>query len=101
MTAKDQRIVELEAEGYVVLRAKSYRLAEERRRIAECRTEWAERDAEHAREWAREAWREHRRLADRCTFLYGAAIEHGATQEGLGGDLFLIEQQNAPVGEGL
>jgi hypothetical protein len=85
----------LEAEGYVVLRAKSYRQAEERRRVAENRARWADESAEHAREWAREAWREHRRLADRCTFLYGAAIQHGATQEGLGGDLFLIEQEHA------
>lgn len=76
----------LEASGYVVLRAKSYRQAEERRRIAQMSVYWAERDSEHARTWARDCLAEERRLADRCTYLYGLAARHGASDEELLGN---------------
>jgi hypothetical protein len=38
---------------------------------------------EHTREWANNAFRQERRLAARCTFLYGVALAHGATREEL------------------
>jgi hypothetical protein len=76
----------LEADGYVVLRAKSYRQAEERRRIAENRAYWEERAAEHARIWARECREYERRVGERCTYLYGLAARHGATDEELRGE---------------
>jgi hypothetical protein len=72
----------LEAEGFVVLRAKSHRHAQERQRIAE-----AERrlEAEHTRAWANKAFDEMRQLSDRCTYLYGLAARHGATDDELAG----------------
>lgn len=75
----------LEGEGYVVLRAKSYRQAEERRRVAQARVFWAEDVAETARIWARDCLAEERRLRDRCTHLYGLAARYGATDEELRG----------------
>lgn len=75
----------LKAEGYVVLKEKSYRQAQERQRVAEALRAAEERATEHAREWARDCLAEERRLADRLTFLYGKAIEHGATMEELAG----------------
>ncbi len=85
MTVDDAKRL-LEAQGFVVLRAKSYRQAEERRRIAENRVYWEEAAAEHARTWARDCLAEERHLADRCTHLYGLAARHGATDEELRGD---------------
>lgn len=85
MSAKDPRIAELEAEGYVVLRAKSYRQAQERQRVAEALRWAAERDREGTRDWALDAFAEQRRLRDRLTFVYGVARAHGATVEELSG----------------
>lgn len=73
----------LEANGYVVLREKSYRQAQERQRVANVFREHAEEDAEHARAWARDCLTEERRLRDRLTFVYGVARAHGATVEDL------------------
>lgn len=77
----------LEAEGFVVLREKSYRAARERQRRAECQREWAERDAADSRHWARNCLAEERYLRDRLTFVYGVARAHGATVEELGGSV--------------
>ena len=82
----DPRIAALEAEGYVVLKAKSYRAAQERGRVDRALREAAEREVDRTEDWAREAFAEQRRLADRCTFLYGVAIAHGATLDELKGD---------------
>lgn len=75
----------LEANGYVVLREKSYRQAQERQRVAQVRQQCAEEDAKHARAWARDCLKEERRLAERCTFLYGAARAAGCTESELRG----------------
>ncbi|QQM15293.1 hypothetical protein SEA_POUND_135 [Mycobacterium phage Pound] len=75
----------LKLNGYVVLKEKSYRQAQERQRAAEAYMRCEEEAAEHARAWARDCFAEQRRLADRCTFLYGAAIAAGATPEELRG----------------
>lgn len=76
----------LEAAGFVVLREKSYRQAQERQRIAECRREAAEDHAKAAESWARSSIAEERRLVRRLTFVYGIAQAHGATDEELRGD---------------
>ncbi len=75
----------LEANGFVVLRAKSYRQAQERQRVAECYRDAEIRAAEQARTWARDCLKEERRLAERCTFLYGAAMAAGCTEAELRG----------------
>lgn len=72
--------------GFVVLREKSYRQAQERQRIAECRVACEIEAAEVARSWARDCLTEERRLRDRLTFVYGVAQAHGATAEELSGD---------------
>jgi len=71
--------------GYVTLREKSYRQAQERQRVAEALRRYADEDAERTRAWAREHCAEERRLADRLTFVYGVAVRHGATHEELAG----------------
>lgn len=71
--------------GYVVLKQKSYRQAQERQRVAEALRECAEEGAAHARAWAKDCLVEERRLRDRCTFLYGAALARGATPTELRG----------------
>lgn len=73
----------LQAAGYVVLRSKSYRQAQERQRIAEALKQCAEEDRESTRRWAEGAFDEQRRLSDRLTFVYGVARAHGATEKDL------------------
>lgn len=82
----DRAIAVVHAAGYVTLREKSYKQAQERQRVAEARARWEVEAAEHARAWAREAFAEQRRLADRLTFVYGVAMAHGATVEELRGE---------------
>ena len=86
-TAREVEIARaiMERAGYVVLKAKSYRQAQERQRIAECYRDREIEAADSARAWARDCLNEERRLRDRCTFLYGAARAHGATVEELRG----------------
>lgn len=76
----------LEATGYVVLKAKSYRQAQERQRIAECQRESAEDRVKSVEAWARDCHAEERRLARRLTFVYGIAQAYGVTTEELRGD---------------
>ncbi|UVT31508.1 DNA binding protein [Mycobacterium phage Sejanus] len=75
----------LAANGYVVLREKSYRQAQERQRVAEALRRAAEEDAERARQWALNCLEVERRLSERCTFLYGAARAAGCTANDLRG----------------
>jgi uncharacterized protein HemY len=84
-TQIDAAIDLLKAEGYVVLRERSYQRARERQRVAEALRDAAERDAERAHVWARNCLNDERRLRDRCTFLYGVARAHGATEDELRG----------------
>jgi hypothetical protein len=72
--------------GFVVLREKSYRQAQERQRVAECQRESAEDRVRSVETWARGCHAEERRLARRLTFVYGLAQAHGATAEELRGD---------------
>jgi hypothetical protein len=73
--------------GYVAIKEKSYRAAQERQRIAHALREHAEADKEHAYVWARNCCDEERRIRDRLTFVYGVARAHGASVEDLRGDL--------------
>lgn len=73
----------LEASGYVVLKAASYRRAQDRQHTAEALLASQERENEHTRQWAHRAFDEQRRLSDRCTYLYGLAASLGASDEQL------------------
>lgn len=78
-------IDDLAAAGYVVVRAKSYRQAQERQRVAECQRRAAEEARDSATAWARDCLTEERRLRDRITHVYGVARAHGATLVELAG----------------
>lgn len=76
-------IADLEAQGYVVLRAKSYRQAQERQRVAEALLRAEVEHAEGTRRWAHQAFESQREAWDRTTYLYGLAASLGATDEQL------------------
>lgn len=86
MSDIDEAKALLEASGYVVLKAKSYRQATERQRVAEALRRSEQEAAQHARAWALQCLNGERSLARRCEFLYGVARAHGATVEELRGD---------------
>lgn len=76
----------LESNGYVILRAKSYRQAQERHRVAEALRRAAEEYRESTQRWAQTTLHnEIRELYARCTFLYGMAMAKGATAAELAG----------------
>ncbi|QDF17166.1 hypothetical protein JZX82_gp71 [Gordonia phage William] len=78
----------LEDNGFVVLRAKSYRQAQERQRVAEALRQAAEDDSARTRRWVQDdLGPEIRRLRERCTFLYGEARAAGLTVEQLAAPL--------------
>lgn len=79
---------ELAAEGWTVVRTKSYHLLQERARSAERRLEWEKEHNESTRQWAHEAFNEQRRLRDRLDVVFAAAVE-------LGVDADLIVKANA------
>lgn len=81
----DAALALVKSAGYVVLKEKSYRQAQERQRVAEALKDAAERDAERTAAWAREVCAEERRIRDRLTFVYGVAKAHGATDADLSG----------------
>ena len=82
---RDPRIVALEAEGYVVVKAKPYRAAQERRRVAEALKASAEDRVRSIDAWAQGVCVEERRARERLTFVYGVARAHGASVEELSG----------------
>jgi hypothetical protein len=84
MNVEEARAV-LENAGYVVLKEKSHRAAQERQRRAECFREAAEDRVTSVEKWARNSLDEERRLRERLTFVYGIAMAHGATTEELAG----------------
>lgn len=72
--------------GYVVLKTKSYRAAQERQRVAEALYQAAEQYRQSTQCWAETTLHnEIRELQARCTFLYGMARAHGATVDELAG----------------
>jgi hypothetical protein len=86
MSDLDQALETVRRHGYVALREKSYRQAQERQRVAEALREYADKDAERAREWARDHCEQERQLRDRLAFVYGIARSYGATIEELAGE---------------
>lgn len=83
----------LEASGYVVLKAASYRRAQERQHLAQALLASQERENEHTRAWAHRAFDEQRILSDRCTYLYGLAASLGATEGQLRGAALTQRQE--------
>lgn len=77
----------LTAAGFTVLRTGSYRAAQERQRIAQVRMDDAFDRVRSVEAWARSLADEARHLRDRCTYLYGLAARHGATDDELAGPL--------------
>lgn len=76
----------LEGNGFVVLRERSYRQAQERQRVAEALARDADEQRARTHQWVREdLGPEARRLRERLTFVYGVARAHGATVEELHG----------------
>ena len=74
----------LERSGYVVVKAKSHRQAQERQRVAEALRRAAEESQAGTERWAREhLCGELSRLRERLTFVYGVARAKGATVEEL------------------
>lgn len=76
----------LEAGGYVVLRAASYRAAQTRLRVAEALRDAAIEDRESRRVWMeREVFPWERHLVNRLTFLADLVHDLGATREQMRG----------------
>lgn len=71
--------------GYVAIREKSHRQAQERQRVAEALRAAAVDDRESAMAWGRQLATEERRVRDRLVFVYGVARAHGATVTELDG----------------
>lgn len=83
MTAIDEAKALLTAEGYVVLKAKSYYQAQERQRTERVLREAAEREIASTTAWAHGVCDSERHLRDRCTYLYGLAASLGASDNQL------------------
>lgn len=79
----EDAIAALEARGFTVLKTKSYIAAQRRQGIAEAEAMWAKEDVESSRLWARNCLEKERQLTARCTYLYGLASRHGATDDEL------------------
>lgn len=75
----------LEAAGYVVVKARTYRNLQERERLLKSELDWERRNTAAAESWAQRAHDEQIRLADRLTFVYGEARAAGCSIEQLAG----------------
>lgn len=97
----ERAIATVKEAGYVVLKEKSYRQAQERQRVAEALRKLEQEHNEHTRAWASKAFDEQRHLRDRCEYLYGLAARLGAGDRQLRGPLTDEEVQliDGPEGE--
>lgn len=76
----------LAAAGYVALKEKSYRQAQERQRVAQIMAADArERERSSDAWWRTEILPQLHHYRERCTFLYGEARAAGVTEEQLRG----------------
>ncbi|WP_029137076.1 hypothetical protein [Nakamurella lactea] len=76
----------LAATGYVVVKQKSYRQSQEKQRIAEAQRSDADEQRRHNQDWVENGlFPRIRQLSDRCTYLYGPAARHGASDAELQG----------------
>ena len=85
MSGLDAALETVRAAGYVAIKEKSYRAAQERQRQAEYQAETETDRRAHAEIWAEKCCDEERRIRDRLTFVYGVARAHGASVEDLRG----------------
>lgn len=76
----------VKAAGYVTLKEKSYRQAQERQHLARSAAEWEKESAEHARRWARDCLDQERMLRERVTYLAALCMKLGATMDQLRGE---------------
>ena len=83
--AVDRAKSTLEALGYVVIKAKSYRAAQERLRVSEALRKSEKEYRLSTQAWGERVCDEERRVRDRVVFVYGVARAHGATVEELSG----------------
>lgn len=84
--ALEEALDVVRAAGYVVLKAKSYRQAQERQRVAEALRAAEAESAESARRWARECLEQERFLRERVTYLAALCMKLGATMDQLRGE---------------
>jgi hypothetical protein len=75
----------LEALGYVVIKAKSYRHTQERLRVSEALRKCEKEYRLSTQAWGERVCDDERRARDRVVFVYGVARAHGATVEELSG----------------
>jgi len=75
----------------VTITAKQYENLHARISMLEMQVDFEKRHNAHTTAWAHEAFDEQRRLSERCTFLYGKAIEHGATQRELMEGMWVVK----------
>jgi hypothetical protein len=83
--------------GYVVLKATSYRKAQERQRLAEAHLRWEIERRESVERWGAEAHQDKRKAWDRTTFLYGECLRLGATHDDLRGPDGQIKTEPRPA----
>lgn len=76
----------VKSNGYVVLKEKSYRQAQERQRRAEVMADYEKERRKDVEHWARDSLDEERRTRERLTFVWGIAMKHGATLEEMAAD---------------
>lgn len=86
MTTTYQAKQMLEANGYVVVKQKSYVALLTRLAVARAEARFERRERASQREWAEEMARESTRLRDRISFLYRTAMAFGASIDDLRGD---------------
>jgi len=75
----------LEEEGYVVVKARTYRNLQEKVRALKAQLDWEAAATASAEQWGRDAHVEQRRLVDRIVFVYGEARAAGCSVEQLAG----------------
>lgn len=71
------------AAGFVTVRTRSYYQAQERQRTAKTRATCEAEARARTELWAQQAFKEQARLADRLTYVYGAARAAGLSIEDL------------------
>src|SRR5690349_7167039 len=87
----------LQGEDYVVLRSKSYEHTLRELDRARNRLAFEQESAEHARRWAKQAFAEERRLADRLDRVIAAAASLGVSIQAINEALGVRPAPGDPV----
>lgn len=77
---------ELEAAGYTVVKSTTYRRLLRRIQVLGADLEFEKKNSAATTRWAKSAFDEQKRLAERLTFVYGEARAAGCSVEQLRGD---------------